>query len=200
LFFLQTITEHRSIDSNNQLQEQQKLHLIYTNDTVPSCPQNLHSEVLIERKISPTSSITSHKPLEWDSSADVGYVYEGENHQQPNSNYQFQHFNTLKSMAIANNCSVVQRLDPEGTNEQQQQSSATMISGLGKPDANSTPVLCSISGSESEIEITPIVKDHPLDVLKSDKYTCITEYKDTKVFNFYFYSLHYLELFQNFFT
>ncbi|XP_078053791.1 uncharacterized protein LOC144479139 isoform X2 [Augochlora pura] len=79
----------------------------------------------IERKVSsPTSSIASHKPLEWDNGADVGY------------------YNTPP-------------LNKQGKLAGTQRSTLTSA-----PDANSTPLVENISGSESEIEITPIVKNH----------------------------------------
>ncbi|XP_034178875.2 uncharacterized protein LOC117603644 isoform X1 [Osmia lignaria lignaria] len=113
-----------------------------------------------ERKISsPTSSIASHKPLEWDSGADVGYF-----NILPSNKQSDKKLSTIERMALARGCSAALRLDPEGTTESgisgklaggQKSTKASMT-----PDANSTPLLGNASGSESEIEITPIVKNH----------------------------------------
>ncbi|XP_017758161.1 PREDICTED: uncharacterized protein LOC108549329 [Eufriesea mexicana] len=125
--------------------------------------KNESQEILtesVERKISsPTSSIASHKPLEWDSGADVGYF-----NTTPNSKQNDKKLSTIERMALARGCSVALRLDPEGTTESGisgklvgvQKNAATSIT----PDANSTALLGNASGSESEIEITPIVKNH----------------------------------------
>lgn len=113
-----------------------------------------------ERKISsPTSSIASHKPLEWDSGADVGYF-----NILPSSKQNDKRLSTIERMALARGCSAALRLDPEGTTESgisgkfagARQNSNPSVT----PDANSTPLLGNASGSESEIEITPIVKNH----------------------------------------
>ncbi|XP_076295546.1 uncharacterized protein LOC143216415 isoform X1 [Lasioglossum baleicum] len=113
----------------------------------------------VERKVSsPTSSIASHKPLEWDSGADVGYYNTLPLHKQGDKK-----LSTIERMALARGCSAALRLDPEGTTESgisgklagPQSSSKTSA-----PDANSTPLFGNISGSESEVEITPIVKNH----------------------------------------
>ncbi|XP_076677889.1 uncharacterized protein LOC143374002 isoform X1 [Andrena cerasifolii] len=125
--------------------------------------KNESQEVLaegIERKISsPTSSIASHKPLEWDSGADVGYF-----NILPHNKLGDKKLSTIERMALARGCSAALRLDPEGTTESgisgklagAQKNSKTCAA----PDANSTPLLGNASGSESEIEITPIVKNH----------------------------------------
>nr|XP_012143909.1 PREDICTED: uncharacterized protein LOC105662871 [Megachile rotundata] len=113
-----------------------------------------------ERKISsPTSSIASHKPLEWDSGADVGYF-----NILPASKQSDKKLSTIERMALARGCSAALRLDPEGTTES---GISGKVAGSQKstkvsmtPDANSTPLLGNASGSESEIEITPIVKNH----------------------------------------
>ncbi|XP_051164692.1 uncharacterized protein LOC127283709 isoform X2 [Leptopilina boulardi] len=116
---------------------------------------------IIERKVpSPTSSVTSHKPLEWDSGADVGYFPNTPNNKQDNKK-----LSTIERMALARGCSAALRLDPEGTTESGKiqsgrQSSKSMMMMMMKPDANSTAIVENISGSESEIEITPIVKNH----------------------------------------
>lgn len=125
--------------------------------------KNENQEILtesIERKISsPTSSIASHKPLEWDSGADVGYFNLVPSKQNDKK------LSTIERMALARGCSAALRLDPEGTTESgisgklvgvQKNSTTSMV-----PNANSTPLnLGNTSGSESEIEITPIVKNH----------------------------------------
>ncbi|CAK9807594.1 hypothetical protein ANTQUA_LOCUS5259 [Anthophora quadrimaculata] len=125
--------------------------------------KNESQEILTEsgeRKISsPTSSIASHKPLEWDSGADVGYFNLLLNHKQSDKK-----LSTIERMALARGCSAALRLDPEGTTESgisgklagAQKSSAISMT----PDANSTSLHGNASGSESEIEITPIVKNH----------------------------------------
>lgn len=117
---------------------------------------------ITERKvISPTSSITSHKPLEWDSGADVGYFAN-----TPNSKQDSKKLSTIERMALARGCSAALRLDPEGTTESGKiQSGRISSKSLMKPEANSTAIVENISGSESEIEITPIVKNHPPGVI-----------------------------------
>ncbi|KAJ8687170.1 hypothetical protein QAD02_022964 [Eretmocerus hayati] len=148
-----TVTEEKSAD-------------LTSHDSLPI-------EQPIDRKgiTSPTSSVASLKPLEWDSGADVGYLYA--------TNGQQRQLGTIERMALARGCSAAMRLDPEGTTAQQQStgsfratvtsailSLSTKTSGAGesgvksKPDANSTPLLNYVSESESEIEITPIVKNH----------------------------------------
>ncbi|XP_076229265.1 uncharacterized protein LOC143175208 isoform X1 [Nomia melanderi] len=113
----------------------------------------------VERKVSsPTSSIASHKPLEWDSGADVGYF-----HTLPQNKQGDKKLSTIERMALARGCSAALRLDPEGTTESGvsgKLAGAQRNSKTVTPDANSTPLLGNISGSESEIEITPIVKNH----------------------------------------
>ncbi|XP_066582427.1 uncharacterized protein [Prorops nasuta] len=113
-----------------------------------------------ERKTSPTSSIASHKPLEWDSGADVGYF-----NTLPHNKQNSKQLSTIERMALSRGCSAALRLDPEGTTESCTTSKASaekLAQAKSKislnPDANSTPILENISGSESEIEITPIVK------------------------------------------
>jgi len=114
-----------------------------------------------DRKLSsPTSSVASYKPLEWDSGADVGY-FNLHIHNKQNS----KKLSTIERMALARGCSAALRLDPEGTTESGIQSGKnTATQNAPKlsivPNANSTPLIGNISGSESEIEITPIVKNH----------------------------------------
>ncbi|KAG7191119.1 hypothetical protein KM043_007151 [Ampulex compressa] len=133
-----------------------------TPDTIPE-EKNESQELLpegTERKVSsPTSSIASHKRLEWDSGADVGYF-----NTLPHNKQNCKKLSTIERIALATGCSAALRLDPEGTTESgvsgklsiaQRNSKCLMI-----PNANSTPLVRNASGSESEIEITPIVKNH----------------------------------------
>ncbi|XP_036141915.1 uncharacterized protein LOC105832282 isoform X2 [Monomorium pharaonis] len=127
-----------------------------------------------DRKLtsSPTSSVASYKPLEWDSGADVGYFNSIAHSKQDDKS----RLSTIERMALARGCSAALRLDPEGTTESGMQSgknAATAQSGGSKsstvPDANSTPLIGNISpGSESEIEITPIVKNHLPGIITGD--------------------------------
>ncbi|XP_053977681.1 uncharacterized protein LOC128875810 [Hylaeus volcanicus] len=125
--------------------------------------KNESQEILteaIERKISsPTSSIASHKPLEWDSGADVGYCNILHHNKEDDKK-----LSTIERMALARGCSAALRLDPEGTTESGISGKLTGVQKNFKapvtPDAHSTVLLGYASGSESEIEITPIVKNH----------------------------------------
>ncbi|KAL0103135.1 hypothetical protein PUN28_017455 [Cardiocondyla obscurior] len=143
-------------------------------------PETIHEEERIdnardkfpevnERKLSsPTSSVASYKPLEWDSGADVGYFNSHTQNQQDEEK-----LSTIERMALARGCSAALRLDPEGTTESGMQSgkNATALSGPKSstaPDANSTPLIGNVSGSESEIEITPIVKNHLPGIITGD--------------------------------
>ncbi|XP_015111144.1 uncharacterized protein LOC107037225 [Diachasma alloeum] len=110
---------------------------------------------------SPTSSITSHKPLEWDSGADVGY------NALPRSKEKDRNMLcTIERMALARGlCSAALRLDPEGTTGStvdpggtQNNSPSRSTRRQSKPDAHSTRMINDASESEGEIEITPIVK------------------------------------------
>ncbi|XP_026827952.1 uncharacterized protein LOC105278994 isoform X2 [Ooceraea biroi] len=122
-----------------------------------------------DRKLSsPTSSVASYKPLEWDSGADVGYFNPHAHNKQNNKK-----LSTIERMALARGCSAALRLDPEGTTESGMQSgknaatqSASKLSAA--PNANSTPLVGNASGSESEIEITPIVKNHLPGIITGD--------------------------------
>lgn len=124
-----------------------------------------------ERKLSsPTSSVASYKPLEWDSGADVGY-FNSHAHSKQNEN---EKLSTIERMALARGCSAALRLDPEGTTESGMQSGKNAAAQSGPkssttaPDANSTPLVGNVSGSESEIEITPIVKNHLPGIITGD--------------------------------
>ncbi|XP_012287830.1 uncharacterized protein LOC105703764 [Orussus abietinus] len=116
---------------------------------------------------SPTSSIASHKPLEWDSGADVGYFNTISQSKERSSN-----LSTIERIALATGRSVALRLDPEGTTESGTSGKGTAVAtGLkssAKPKAISTPLVGNISGSESEVEITPIVKNHVTGIITGD--------------------------------
>lgn len=121
-----------------------------------------------ERKLSsPTSSVASYKPLEWDSGADVGYFNSHVHNKQDDKK-----LSTIERMALARGCSAALRLDPEGTTESGMQSGKNAAGQSGTkptaPDANSTPLIGNISGSESEMEITPIVKNHLPGIITGD--------------------------------
>jgi len=122
-----------------------------------------------ERKLSsPTSSVASYKPLEWDSGADVGYFNSLAHNKQNNEK-----LSTIERMALARGCSAALRLDPEGTTESGMQSGKNAAAQSGSksstaPNANSTPLVGNVSGSESEIEITPIVKNHLPGIITGD--------------------------------
>lgn len=139
------------------------------NETIPEERNESSRETLVGTKdnetkpsVSPTSSVASHKPLEWDSGADVGYF----NALVPQSNDKDKKLCTIERMALARGCSVAMRLDPEGTNESTTSSRTGMKNSM-KPDANSTPLVGHMSAeSESDIEITPIVKNHSSAVMR----------------------------------
>ncbi|XP_012228277.1 centrosome-associated protein Alms1a-like [Linepithema humile] len=122
-----------------------------------------------DRKLSsPTSSVASYKPLEWDSGADVGYFNSLAHNKQNDKK-----LSTIERMALARGCSAALRLDPEGTTESGMQSGKNTVSQSGgkssaAPNANSTPLIGNASGSESEIEITPIVKNHLPGIITGD--------------------------------
>lgn len=74
-------------------------------------------------------------------------------------------------MALARGCSTALRLDPEGTTENGASVKvppSTSKANTPKPTANSTPIKGVISETESEAEITPIVKNHVLDIVASE--------------------------------
>lgn len=122
-----------------------------------------------DRKLSsPTSSVASHKPLEWDSGADVGYFNSLAHNKRDDKR-----LSTIERMALARGCSAALRLDPEGTTESGMQSGKNAGAQGGSklstaPNANSTPLVVNASGSESEIEITPIVKNHLPGIITGD--------------------------------
>ncbi|KAK2575939.1 hypothetical protein KPH14_007301 [Odynerus spinipes] len=132
-----------------------------TSETIPET-KNENQEVLpegTERKTSsPTSSVASHKPLEWDSGADVGYF-----NSLPHNKHNNKKLSTIERMALARGCSTALRLDPEGTTESGTVTKGSMMQhspkSLKSPKASSTLITENISESESEIEITPIMKN-----------------------------------------
>lgn len=142
----------------------QSLSPVLKNITSERNPEtkNESQEVLpegTERKIpSPTSSVASHKPLEWDSGADVGYF-----NSLPHNKHINKKLSTIERMALARGCSAALRLDPEGTTESGVVGKGTTMQhsprSLKPPKASSTLITENISESESEIEITPIMKN-----------------------------------------
>ncbi|KAL6423016.1 hypothetical protein ACFW04_010478 [Cataglyphis niger] len=130
--------------------------------------QDKFPEINDRRLSSPTSSVASHKPLEWDSGADVGYFNSLAHNKQDDKR-----LSTIERMALARGCSAALRLDPEGTTESGMQSGKNTgthggLKSSTAPDANSTPLVAHASGSESEIEITPIVKNHLPGIITGD--------------------------------
>ncbi|XP_029163998.1 uncharacterized protein LOC114935347 isoform X2 [Nylanderia fulva] len=125
--------------------------------------QDKFPEVNDRKLSSPTSSVASHKPLEWDSGADVGYFNSHVLGKQEDKR-----LSTIERMALARGCSAALRLDPEGTTESGMQSGKNTAKSSTAPDANSTPLIANASGSESEIEITPIVKSHLPGIIAGD--------------------------------
>ncbi|CAL1686309.1 unnamed protein product [Lasius platythorax] len=131
--------------------------------------QDKFSEANDRKLSSPTSSVASHKPLEWDSGADVGYFNSLAHNKQDDKR-----LSTIERMALARGCSAALRLDPEGTTESGMQSGKNTAGHGGAksstaPNANSTPLIVNASGSESEIEITPIVKSHLPGIIAGDE-------------------------------
>ena len=138
-----------------------------TPETIPeekSECQDTPPDVTERKAPSPTSSVASYKPLEWDSGADVGYFAS-----MPHSKPDNKQLSTIERMALARGCSAALRLDPEGTTESRKlQMRRISCKTTMKPDANSTAITQNISGSESEVEITPIVKNHLPGVITGD--------------------------------
>ncbi|XP_033207184.1 uncharacterized protein LOC117166878 isoform X2 [Belonocnema kinseyi] len=129
-----------------------------TPETIPEEKSECHDTPdITERKApSPTSSVASHRRLEWDSGADVGYYAA-----TPHNKQESKKLSTIERMALARGCSAALRLDPEGTTESAKMQTGRLSSkSIMRPDANSTSLKETISGSESEVEITPIVKNH----------------------------------------
>ena len=129
-----------------------------TPETIPEEKSECHdtSDVTDRKAPSPTSSVASHKRLEWDSGADVGYFAT-----TPHNKQDSKKLSTIERMALARGCSAALRLDPEGTTESANVQTGRLSSkSIMKPDANSTAINEIVSGSESEVEITPIVKNH----------------------------------------
>ncbi|KAK9501837.1 hypothetical protein O3M35_012491 [Rhynocoris fuscipes] len=85
----------------------------------------------VKSAASPTSSVTSSRPLEWDSGADVGYFqfYSGQSNEAELS--------TLERLALQRgSASLLTRSDPEGTTCSSVKPNAPPI---GRPTAESTP-------------------------------------------------------------
>lgn len=115
------------------------------------------------------SSVTSSRRLEWDSGADVGYQ-----NYQPNAGESSPNegFSTIERIALARGFSAAQRLEPEGTAGSMQQLNTVQFKPVTKrskcislmPMAVSTPVDYgqivgdSATGTDSECEITPVVR------------------------------------------
>ncbi|XP_058803918.1 uncharacterized protein LOC131671478 isoform X2 [Phymastichus coffea] len=172
--YIQSMTEQsaQSLTENQQYQQEPESllcenadtsteGLVITEEKSTATTSQTSPLLTIEHKTttSPTSSVASHKPLEWDSGADVGYQYQATNGG----------VSTIERMAVK-----ALRLDPEGTTEHQQLvvNDKTDIDKNvigGKPDANSTPLLGNVTGSDSEIEITPIVKSHTSGIIAGDR-------------------------------
>ncbi|XP_015594905.1 uncharacterized protein LOC107267550 [Cephus cinctus] len=151
--YMQALTDPRSLSPN------QKHTMPETIPEEKNKSQESIPDVGERKTASPTSSVASHKPLEWDSGADVGYFNALPGNKQINKK-----FSTIERMALARGCSAALRLDPEGTTESGASTKASTTQGIQKslkePNANSTPLVGNISGSENEVEITPIMKNH----------------------------------------
>ena len=115
------------------------------------------------------SSVTSSRRLEWDSGADVGYQ-----NYLPNAGESIPNegFSTIERIALARGFSAARRLEPEGTTGSMQQLNTVQFKPVTKrskciskmPMAVSTPVDYgqtvggSATGTDSECEITPVVR------------------------------------------
>lgn len=105
-------------------------------------------------------------PLEWDSGADVGYLFDSALH---NSDCKYggkNKLSTIERMALVRGCSVALENTTTTSTEESVLSKSSSTSyrstqktSSNRPDANSTPLVGCVSGSESEIEITPIAKN-----------------------------------------
>ncbi|XP_069679363.1 centrosome-associated protein Alms1a-like [Periplaneta americana] len=116
------------------------------------------------------SSVTSSRRLEWDSGADVGYQnYQQDGYKSPSA----EGLSTIEKMVLSRGCSAALRLEPEGTSGTIGKSVAGFLQPgpVTKyifnegPMAISTPtdiqrsaVVSPTTGTDSESEITPIVK------------------------------------------
>jgi len=123
------------------------------------------------RHPSPASvcSVTSSRHLEWDSGADVGYQ-----NYHPNAGESIPNecLSTIERIALARGFSAARRLEPEGTTLSMQQLNTVQFKPVTKrskctskiPEAVSTPVDYgqtvggSATGTDSECEITPVVR------------------------------------------
>ncbi|CAD6216132.1 GSCOCG00004348001-RA-CDS [Cotesia congregata] len=113
--------------------------------------------------LSPASSNTSHKPLEWDSWADVGYhnVLLSTEKDSLHTVQSVEHKVSTHSL-----CPTSFRLDPEGTtasnvesfNGNALNSPSRTRQQSSKPNAHSTQLTDDMINSEDELKITPIIK------------------------------------------
>ena len=115
------------------------------------------------------SSVTSSRRLEWDSGADVGYQNYQSNAGESIPN---EGFSTIERIALARGFSAARRLEPEGTAGSMQQLNTGPFKPVTKrskciskmPMAVSTPIDYgqtvggSATGTDSECEITPVVR------------------------------------------
>jgi hypothetical protein len=170
--------------------------------TYMSSSQNQDSSVVATEAVgsgrapSPASvsSVTSSRRLEWDSGADVGY----QNYQPENgASCPDDGLSTIERIALARGCSAALRLEPEGTAGSVHRLNAVQFKPIAKsskhvskvPLAVSTPVELgqrvagSATGTDSECEITPVVKTQPERcIFIGEEHSCnLTERKSTSV-------------------
>lgn len=108
-------------------------------------------------------------PLEWDSGADVGYLFDSALHNSDCKHGGKNKLSTIERMALVRGCSVaLENTTTTTTTTSTEESILSKSSSTSyrstqkssnRPDANSTPLVGCVSGSESEIEITPIAKN-----------------------------------------
>ncbi|XP_057332598.1 uncharacterized protein LOC130672188 [Microplitis mediator] len=122
--------------------------------------------------LSPSSSNTSHKPLEWDSWADVGY----NNVLSLTEKESLNMIRTVEQKVSTQSlCSTSFRLDPEGTtasnvesfNDKTNNSLLKTRQHSSEPDAHSTRLTDGILDSD-EIKITPIIKTSHSNIIVGD--------------------------------
>jgi hypothetical protein len=138
--------------------------------------------------------VTSSRRLEWDSGADVGYQnYRPEN----GESHPDDGLSTIERIALARGCSAALRLEPEGTAGSVQQLNAVQFKPIAKsskhvskvPLAVSTPVefgqriAGSTTGTDSECEITPVVKiQAERRIFNGEEHSCnLAERKSTPI-------------------
>ncbi|XP_044013128.1 uncharacterized protein LOC122855657 [Aphidius gifuensis] len=147
-------SESKKIDDTNPTDDKNK-------DTKKNDSYTIEIIERATKTASPTSSVTSHKPLEWDSGADVGYAL------STNKDKNINMLSTIERMIYSKDlCTSELRMDPEGTTgsivDQAGVSKAFKSPSINdrhsKPNANSTRIVNDQTESEEEIEITPIVK------------------------------------------